>query len=201
MKLKQKLLILVIAPLIAIGLGVAVISAFLARSAMTDGVKEQLAVACQGFDGDVGAFAAQGIDITVFEGDTRKESSIAGAVGTKASDEVIEEVLRHGRVYFSSSANVNGQPYYGYYIPTDSGMLFAGKPQAGVQESLNRLVLAIVLFALGAVAAAGAVAFFIASRIAKMIVGASLTVQQVAGGDLTCSVPTDAFMAPTRSQP
>lgn len=187
MKLKQKLLVLVTIPLILIGLGVALISYFLARNAMVDGVRTQLEVACGGYGGDVHAFRAQDIDITVFEGDTRVESSIPGAVGTKASDEVIRATLTDGEVYFSDNANVNGQPYYGYYIPTEDGMLFAGKPQADVKEMLDTLAVSSIVFALVMVAIAGTAAFFIAGRIANRIVGVSDMVRSVAEGDLHVS--------------
>lgn len=184
MKLKQKLLALVIVPLILIGLGVALISSRLARNAMVDGVETQLAVACEGFNGNVNAFRAQDIDITVFEGDTRVESSIQGAVGTKASDEVIETTWRGRQVYFSDNANVNGQPYYGYYIPTEDGMLFAGKPQADVTGALNSLAMSIIVFAVISVVIAGVIAFIIASRIANAVTTASRLVHRVSEGDL-----------------
>ena len=143
MKLKQKLLMLVIIPLVIIGLGVAFISSYLARTAMVQSTRVQLAVACEGYHGDVNAFKDQDIDITVFVGDTRAVSSIDGVIGTKASDEVIKQTLQNKQVYFSDNANVNGQPYYGYYIPTEGGMLFAGKPQAEVQANLNSLATTI----------------------------------------------------------
>lgn len=188
MKLKQKLLMLVIVPLILIGLGVALISSYLARTAMVQNTRNQLAVACEGYNGDVYAFKAQDIDITVFEGDTRAVSSIEGAVGTKASDEVIQTTLQGKNVYFSDNANVNGQPYYGYYIPTEDGMLFAGKPQADVRSTLNSLAMTIIIFALAAVVIAGIAAFVLASKIANMIINVSQTMHSVADGDLTCEV-------------
>lgn len=185
MKLKQKLLLLVIVPLLVIGLGVALISSYLARKAMVQDTENQLAVACEGYNGDVYAFKAQDIDITVFEGDTRAISSIDGAVGTKASDEVIQTTLNGKEIYFSDSANVNGQPYYGYYIPTEDGMLFAGKPQADVKATLNSLATSIIVFAFAAVIIAGIIAFIIANKIANAISVASNLVHQVAEGDLT----------------
>ena len=188
MKLKQKLLMLVILPLVIIGLGVALLSSYLAREAMVQNMETQLAVACEGYSGDVNAFKAQDIDITVFVGDTRAVSSIEGVVGTKASDEVIKQTLQNKQVYFSDNANVNGQPYYGYYIPTEGGMLFAGKPQAEVQQNINGLMKAIFVFALIAVLIAGVVAFFISGQIAKLIINVSKTVHSVADGDLTCKV-------------
>ena len=59
-------------------------------------VEETLRAAVYGFHGDTNYLREQGenIDITVFEGDTRVESSIAGAVGTKAGAEVIELLTR-----------------------------------------------------------------------------------------------------------
>lgn len=188
MKLKQKLLMLVILPLVIIGLGVALLSSYLARQAMVQNIETQLAVACEGYSGDVNAFKEQDIDITVFVGDTRAVSSIEGVVGTKASDEVIKQTLQNKQIYFSDNANVNGQPYYGYYIPTEGGMLFAGKPQAEVQESINGLMTAIFVFALIAVVIAGIIAFFISGQIAKLIINVSKTVHSVADGDLTCEV-------------
>ncbi|MDE7267913.1 MAG: methyl-accepting chemotaxis protein [Lachnospiraceae bacterium] len=188
MKLKQKLLMLVIIPLVIIGLGVAFISSYLARNAMVQSTRGQLAVACEGYSGDVNAFKEQDIDITVFVGDTRAVSSIDGVIGTKASDEVIKQTLQNKQIYFSDNANVNGQPYYGYYIPTEGGMLFAGKPQAEVQANINSLMTTIMVFALVAVVIAGIIAFFISGNIAKLIINVSRTVHSVADGDLTCEV-------------
>jgi len=188
MKLKQKLLMLVIVPLIIIGVGVALISSYLARNAMVQSTETQLAVACEGYSGDVYAYKDQDIDMTVFTGDTRAVSSIEGVVGTKASDEVIKQTLQNKQIYFSDNANVNGQPYYGYYIPTEGGMLFAGKPQADVQKNLNSLAATIMVFALIAVVIAGIVAFIISGQIAGLIINVSQTVHSVAEGDLTREV-------------
>lgn len=188
MKLKQKLLLLVIIPLVLIGFSVAFISAYLAKESLEQGVETQLAVACQGYSGDVYAFKEQEIDITVFEGDTRAVSSIDGVVGTKASDEVIKQTLQNKQVYFSENANVNGEPYFGYYIPTEGGMLFAGKPKADVQASVNALRSVIMIFAVIAIIVAGIIAFIISGQIAKLIVNVSTMVHSVAEGDLTCKV-------------
>ena len=67
-------------------------------------------------------------------------------------------------------------------------MLFAGKPQAEVQQNINGLMKAIFIFALIAVLIAGVVAFFISGQIAKLIINVSKTVHSVAEGDLTCEV-------------
>lgn len=188
MKLKQKLLALVMIPVILLGLGVALIAAYVARTAMVQSTRIQLEVACEGYNGNVYAFDAQDIDITVFAGDTRIVSSIEGAVGTKASEEVIEQTLKGGKPFFSTNANVNGQPYYGYYVPTVTGMLFAGKPQAQVQASINGLIATIIGFSVVAMIIVAIIAYLISARIASIIINISKTVHFVAEGDLTCEV-------------
>jgi len=64
-----------------------------------------------------------GYDVTLFYGDTREITSVVSsdtgerAVGTKASDAVIDEVLNKGNHYTSYNVDVNGQNYYAYYFP------------------------------------------------------------------------------------
>ena len=188
MKLKQKLLMLVMIPVVLLGLGVAIIAAQLARTAMVQSTQTQLEIACEGYSGDVYAYKSEDVDITVFVGDTRIVSSIDGVVGTKASAEVIEQTLNNQQPYFSTNANVNGQPYYGYYMPTSTGMLFAGKPQAGVQQSLNALVGTIMAFSIVAMIVVSIVSYLVSNKIAKSIISVSHIVSLVADGDLTCEV-------------
>lgn len=188
MKLKQKLLMLVMIPVVLLGLGVALIAAQLAKTSMVESTKTQLAIACEGYSGDVNAFNAQEIDITVFVGDTRAVSSIDGVVGTQASAEVIAKTLQGQEIYFSTNANVNGQPYYGYYIPTANGMLFAGKPQAEVKQNINALIGTIVGFSVAAMIIVAIIAYIVSGRIAALIINVSRTVHYVAEGDLTCEV-------------
>ena len=79
-----------------------------------------------------------GVDITIFYGDTRVSTSLTDAktkerlVGTKASDEVVEKVLKQGKEYSDTELEINGKAYYAYYIPLKNadgsivGMIFAG---------------------------------------------------------------------------
>ncbi len=89
-----------------------------------------------------------GIQSTFFYGDERVATSIqdeAGQrlVGTKASEKVVETVLKQGQDYFTNGININGTEYYGYYTPikqtgTDEiiGMFFAGDTVAQVQKAI-----------------------------------------------------------------
>lgn len=188
MKLKQKLIMLVLIPVIVLGLGVGTFSALLAREAMVRNIRGQLQVACEGYTDDLYAFKEMDIDITVFEGDTRAASSIEGAVGTKASAEVIEATLKRQETYFSEDVLVNGKNYFGYYKPIEGGMLFAGKPQADVVSVINQLIAAILIISMIIMILVTITAYIIVSRIAKSIVNVSQTISLVADGDLTCEV-------------
>ena len=42
----------------------------------------------------------------------------------------IDIVLTGSNTYFDQNVSVNSEAYYGYYQPTETGMLFAGKPKA-----------------------------------------------------------------------
>lgn len=190
MKLKYKLILLVLIPILALGVCISAVSCFLAEEALISSNEMQLRIALEGYsDGDdVNCYKELGIDITIFEGDTRALSSIEGAVGTKASDEVVRAVLDNGRSYFSTQVVVNGADYFGYYLPTEGGMLFAGKPKAEVEAVINQLILAVVMVSIIMMAVVTVVASVIVRRLAKSIVNASETVSYVAGGDLTREV-------------
>ena len=95
--------------------------------------------------------AASDIDITVFFGDTRYMTSVVDAqgnrvVGTQAGQTVIDRVLNNGEEYFSTSVNVEGQNFFGYYLPvynsgeTAVGMIFAGMPQEHAQSQITGII-------------------------------------------------------------
>ena len=89
-----------------------------------------------------GITESTGIYITIFEGDERRITTVTNAVGeravgTKAASEVVDTVIGRNEEFFSDNVDVNGTPFFGYYMPlTDSGgavtgMVFAGKSQIG----------------------------------------------------------------------
>lgn len=200
--LKTKFMMIVLVPMTVLTIGICLVASYFAEQALINENRTQLKIAVDGYiaaygtgySEQVGLFQGQGVDVTVFEGDTRIASSIAGSVGTKASAKVIEEVLNKQQEYFSPNVDVNGQSYYGYYVPTEVGMVFAGKPQVEVQENLNKLQLATILMGLGFLVVASLIVYFIVGRVCKTIISVSETVNQVADGDLTGStVPIKGF--------
>ena len=188
MKFKQKILLLVLVPLILMSTVLTLLTTYIASDSKVKDNLKMLEIAVAGFTGDVYAFQDKDIDITVFEGDTRVESSIKGAVGTKASEEVIREVLVNGNTFESRNVDVNGEAYMGYYKPTEGGMLFAGKPRADITQLERIMSLIIVGLAFANILVIVAVLFFVVNRMIKPIIKSSEAVMSIADGDLTCKV-------------
>ena len=185
MKIKSKLVGMILVPVILCSLVIGVVSVYQAEKNLKEEQKVILQVALEGFHDDVNAFQEQDVDITVFEGDTRVLSSVEGVEGTKASDMVIETVIDGGEEYFDTNVDVQGVPYYGYYIPTEGGMLFAGKPQKVVNDNMNKMAGVIVMFGVGFTALFGVAGFILARNMAKQIQAASKNIKEVADGNLT----------------
>lgn len=92
---------------------------------------------------------ASDTDVTVFYGDTRYMTSVVDekgnrAIGTQAGEAVINTVLKGGNEYFSTDVNVEGHPYFGYYIPLYDagnvvGMIFTGMPQADAKAQIRSI--------------------------------------------------------------
>ncbi|AFM39370.1 response regulator of citrate/malate metabolism [Desulfosporosinus acidiphilus SJ4] len=91
--------------------------------------------------------------VTLFSGDTRTATTIRStngerAIGTKASMNVIDAVLKNGQMYVGD-ANVIGQPYQTAYLPLRAdngmiiGMLYVGIPHASEQEALEKSLIRI----------------------------------------------------------
>lgn len=98
----------------------------------------------------VDSFHERGIELTVFIGDTRKLTSIKDAdgnriEGTKASAEVVTEVMEHENDFYAEDVVIDGETYYAYYVPLRDaddkvvGMAFAGENAKKVQSASDAL--------------------------------------------------------------
>ncbi|SFC88177.1 methyl-accepting chemotaxis protein [Butyrivibrio sp. YAB3001] len=97
-----------------------------------------------------------GMHYTVFYGDTRYITSLVDAQtgkrmeGTKASDVVVEEVLKKGNEYLATNFEIAGQNWYAYYLPIKNsdgsvvGMIFAGQDTSIVAGNMNAAAKAII---------------------------------------------------------
>lgn len=193
MKIKTKLLLIGLLPLVVASIAIGVLSLILSRSHLDEEQETILKVALEGYTDNVYAFQDQDVDITVFKGDTRVESSISNAVGTQASQVVIEKVLIKQEEYFDTNVDVNGTAYYGYYIPTEDGMLFAGKPQTIVEGNINRMAIYIISTCITFIVIFSLVVFMISKHMAVRIKAISDGLTNISNGDLTVDIPETQY--------
>lgn len=191
MNIKFKLVALEMLSLLVLSIILISSSLFVSTKEIDIRIEETLRTAVYGFNGNTSYLRDndEGIDITVFEGDTRVDSSIEGAVGTKASDEVIERVLNHKETYFDTDISINGIAYYGYYMPTDTGMLFAGKPKATVTRFIRIILLLLIGIGFVSYLICSVISALISNSISKRIRTAANHLQVLASGDLSGEIP------------
>lgn len=138
--------------------------------------------------------SASDMDITVFYGDIRYMTSVMDesgkrAVGTTAQDIVSEKVLKGNQEYFSDDVNVNGKPYFGYYVPVTEngstvGMVFAGMPQAEAKAEIDKIIgliagimcIFVLLFSTSTI--------LVVRRMAKSLKQGTAALEEVASGKL-----------------
>lgn len=167
---------------------------FVTKNMFLEDTHVKLDLALQNFDGDVNYLKDKySIDITIFEGDTRVESSIPGAVNTKASAEVVAEVLYGQRPFYDPEVMVNGEVYSGYYIPTEGGMLFAGIPFSIVKNDLEAMRTSMNWIGYSCTAFSAFVAFIIVRSIANRIINANKDIKEVVHKNLTVVPKVHAY--------
>lgn len=170
--IREKTLCLVIIPCLLIGLVVSIYAAVSYRNIIEMEVEEKLMATAYGATiiseslgmkadnmiDQIDRYAEEsGVDITIFQGNVRAVSSIEGAVGTTMAEDIEKSLVETQENYFATDANVNGHPYFGYYIPfvVDgelAGSVFAGVPQEDANATIftktRNLVLVIIAIAI-----------------------------------------------------
>ena len=143
-----------------------------------------------------------GIEITLFFGDTRylttiKDSMGNRIVGTKIGSKIVEEVLKNGREFVSENVRINNKEYYAVYMPlTNSdgsivGMLFIGQDRQVIREFMYAMSQSIFYNGIIFCLIVAAVSFFLVKPIASTIKDLSNKVNKFANGklDICCKVP------------
>lgn len=140
------------------------------------------------------------IEVTVFFGDTRYMTSVkddAGGrvIGTRASDTVTEEVLRKGGTYFAENVDVAGEKFFAFYIPLYNdnstvpvGMVFTGMSQEDAEDSINGIIMNLLLIIFATVVIIIVVAWIVANNFAKGIRTGVAAVEEVAKGNLKVEI-------------
>lgn len=133
-----------------------------------------------------------GIDVTIFSEDKRITSTVEGAVGTNADPTIYAEV-KSGNEYFSTNANVNGEEYFGYYIPiydennTFIGMSFAGKPTGEAQKIIGNAIKLMVSSTLAVIVGVIVCVFVVARYMTKLMKNSTDLISEVSKGNFDVS--------------
>ena len=142
-------------------------------------------------------------DVTVFYGDTRRATSLIDKdtgeriIGTKASDEVIDTVLKKGETYKSTGIVINGEEYYAFYLPVKGsdgsivGMVFAGQPSTDVTNLINQKVQIIVVAFVLMVVIASLYVILSARKIAGAVSHTANVLANLSEGQLAMEMPQD----------
>ena len=141
-----------------------------------------------------------GLEVTVFWGDTRfltsiTDSSGARQVGTRASQEIVQRVLREGEDYQNRHVDILGREYVVYYIPfyqigTDKavGMIFLGKPQSAVSQIINRMRGQLLVTILLGILFAVVIVYRMVNRIVVLLKKSMGLLGEIAEGNLNIGV-------------
>lgn len=141
-----------------------------------------------------------GMDVTVFWDDTRILTSITNESGerqvnTKASDIIVQKVLREGEYYLDRNVEILGTEYVACYAPfyqegtqQPVGMVFLGKPREKVAEIINGIRLQMFGAIIAVLLVTGIIVTILVKRITNGLVKSMGLLQQIADGDLTVQI-------------
>lgn len=145
-----------------------------------------------------------GVDITIFCEDTRILTTIrtdngTRAIGTKANDIVVKDVLDRGQPHFYTSAMVEGVRYFSYYEPlyasdgTCIGMIFLGKPSAEVERLVLASIRPIIILGFFTMLIACLVTVRFSTELVNAIRKIKLFVETIARGELHTRFDADVL--------
>lgn len=202
--ISKKIIAMVVLPIIFICIAVGIISSNILNRNITNEIKIQLKTGAYSISQTLDACDTQeekneniqklydyiGMDITLFDGEAvRVLSTVQGAVGTKMDSEILQE-LNTGKEYFSTDANVNGESYFGYYIPFTENGIFSGAVFTGISQSeANKTITQSIVKIIGTIILFGIIAITIAGifvgKIVRGISGLQTTVGTLLNNDLS----------------
>ncbi len=139
-------------------------------------------------------------DCTLFFDKTRRATTLVNKetneriLGTDASDEVYEHVVKRGGTLQAYDIEINGENYYAYYRPLKNkagqvvGMYFAGAPSAEIDHFINQQITILVIAALAVSVIALLIIIVSALAIRKGIHLTNQAVSSLAEGDLNANI-------------
>lgn len=204
----KKITSLVAIPILLICFVVGMVSANIMRIIITDEIEMQLKTGAYGvsqtlgyrtliaeMNEDINTLHSQtDMDITVFQGDVRVASTVTDSkgnpiIGTKMDSHIYDE-LQSGENYFATDANVNGHPYFGYYIPffiddEFTGAVFTGIPQEDANNIIITTIVKIVTCILGYGLVFVVIALILVKKMVKSINKLKEIIDDLANNDLS----------------
>lgn len=204
----KKIMLMVLVPILFICIVVAVACTSIMDSRITDEIEEMLKVSAYNFkverdlttaeelDGLIQNFKKDNhIDVTIFENDIRALSTVDGAVGTSMDPKILSSI-KSGDHYFATNANVNGEAYFGYYIPIMEdgkyvGASFTGIPRSEATYIISQSVMQLLTYVIICGIIAAIVAVIFVRNMVKSIKALEDTVGTLLNNDL--SVARDKY--------
>ena len=184
--IKQKTTIFIIFPCMMICLFTCIYAIFSYRNLIRDEVEEKLHTAAYGATiisqslgmkadnmiNQINEYSDEtGVEITIFNENVRAVSSIEGATGSKMNIDIENDLIQKETAVFYTNADVNGESYYGYYIPWVSdgkliGAVFSGIPR---QEAINTIFVKVRNLVFSILAITAFFVFIASSNIKKIL--------------------------------
>lgn len=141
---------------------------------------------------------------TIFFGDTRVVTTVTdekgnSMTGTKASEAVIQQVLRNQRDYQSEDTIIGNVHYFAYYRPIKNadgsvvGMMFTGLPSEGVNSAIYSMLNKMFIGAAFATISVLVIGFLLTRIITKTISGLDNALSQIAHGRLNIKANVPAI--------
>lgn len=145
-----------------------------------------------------------GNDVTIYYGDKRRMTTIVDGegnrlTGTDAPEGVIDHVFGQGEEYFSTDVDINGTPYYGYYVPIRDdegeiiGMSFAGKPADNVMLSTSFMIIGNIIISIFVILLAAFIMYLSSSKMVLALQHIKRFLGHLAGGDFTQEMSEDVL--------
>ena len=227
LNMKFLLLLFGILPLAVAAIVLTVVSILMSSSNLKDQTKQSLVTAATGLkayyekeyvtDGEptyghdyVDMLSKEeGIELTLFVGDTRfatslyKEDGVTRNEGTQSGPGIWESVSA-GQSYYSDDVVIGGKDFYVYYLPVRDasgsvvGMAFAGKPCTEVNASKTKLVLISSGIAVGLVVVAAIIILIVSQSIVSALKKTTDALEVISNGDLTALNDADSSLSETR---
>lgn len=139
-------------------------------------------------------------DITFFYDKTRRATTLVDKdtgkkiLGTDASDDIYEKVVKNGETVIAYDLVINEKEYYAYYAPMKNpdgkivGMYFAGTPTSKMNDFIMKKVITLVIAALVIGIIALVFILIVAIGLRRGLIATSKVITTLASGDLTAEI-------------